>query len=110
MANFPCQDCKAYMCKYEVKCGTYSVTRMKRTCAAQGVECVHQTSATPCKRSNCAYWNHDNSVNGISWCEKCEPYMGDNGETELSCKACMLPDTFDLWNMEEIAFIEGEEA
>lgn len=107
MANYPCQDCKNYMCKYTVDLGIYGgkETRMKRTCAEQGVYCIHQAIATPCKRSNCAYWKHENSVNGISWCDKCIPMQNNNGDCELSCKACMVPDTFDLWTREEIAFI-----
>lgn len=108
MANFPCQDCKLYMSKYNTSNGT---PKLRRTCAAQGIYCVHQNSAVPCKRTNCQYWKHENSVNGIAWCDKCQQgfdHLHDYDVT-LTCKACMVPDAFVLYNDDELEFVLSHE-
>lgn len=107
MANYPCQDCKKYMEKYDIDFGSCHQQRMRRTCAEYGVVCVHQLNATPCKRSNCAYWDHTSSVNGISWCTMAQPYIDTRtGEVVYTCMAVMIPESFDQWTPDELKLIE----
>lgn len=104
MPNYPCQDC-GYLVKYISVFDNKS--HMQRTCVAKGIECVHQNAAFPCKRTNCKFWEHGDSVNGIAWCEQCWQRRGPGDVLTLSCAACMAPSTFDPYDEEEFEMLEG---